>query len=33
MHENIRAILAADEAVSFRIVEPLHGSLHLVRPP
>ena len=31
--ENIRTILAADEAVSLRIVEPFHGSLHLLRPP
>jgi hypothetical protein len=33
MHENVWTIIAPDEAVSFRIIEPLHGSLHFAFPP
>jgi hypothetical protein len=33
MNENIRAVLSADETVALHVVEPLHRSLHLDRPP
>src|SRR6266852_1669819 len=32
MYEHIRPILAPDESVSFRIIEPLYCSLHFVSP-
>jgi hypothetical protein len=33
MYENVWAIIAPDEAVSFGIVKPFHGSLHFACPP
>jgi hypothetical protein len=30
MNENIRAVIPSDEAVPFRVVEPLDSALHLV---
>ena len=33
MDENVWAVIAPDEAVPFRIVKPLHGSLHFAFPP
>jgi hypothetical protein len=33
MHKNVWPILAPDEAVPFRVIKPLDGSLHLFAPP
>lgn len=33
MDKNIRSIFSPDEAVSFRVVKPFYGSLHLDLPP
>jgi hypothetical protein len=33
VYENVGAIIAPDEAVSFRIVKPFHGSMHFAFPP
>src|SRR5207249_2048525 len=33
MYENVCTIIAPDEAVSFGIIEPLHGALHFDFPP
>jgi hypothetical protein len=31
VYEHIRTVIAPDEAISFRIIEPLHDSLHFRR--
>lgn len=33
MNENIRAIIAPDEAVSFAVVKPFYSSMHFAFPP
>jgi hypothetical protein len=32
MYEHIRPVLPPNESVSFRVIEPLHGTLHFVSP-
>ena len=33
MHENIRAIVASDEAVTFRVIEPFYGATQFIALP